>query len=158
MMVNRNLEVIGGRTVTEYFASLYIVKTSLTSLGLRSLKKIHSGSVAILENKRLCYAQTIDWESIKKSPEHPKLLQNNKNESLCSEYYLFFFRHGVRPTDSLFTVYDCCTVLQLRKTKCAIRSAPNRVAGARDRISVCLAETSNTTTNVCRTAITCPGK
>ncbi|KAE9544778.1 hypothetical protein AGLY_000320 [Aphis glycines] len=79
----RNLEVIGGRTVTEYFASLYIVKTSLTSLGLRSLKKIHSGSVAILENKRLCYAQTIDWESIKKSSEHPKLLQNNKNESLC---------------------------------------------------------------------------
>lgn len=84
--VFRNLEVIGGRTVTEYFASLYIVKTSLTSLGLRSLKKIHSGSVAILENKRLCYAQTIDWESIKKSSEHPKLLQNNKNESLCSKY------------------------------------------------------------------------
>lgn len=83
--LNRNLEVIGGRTVTEYFASLYIVKTSLTSLGLRSLKKIHSGSVAILENKRLCYAQTIDWESIKKSSEHPKLLQNNKNESLCSK-------------------------------------------------------------------------
>jgi len=83
--LKRNLEVIGGRTVTEYFASLYIVKTSLTSLGLRSLKKIHSGSVAILENKRLCYAQTIDWESIKKSSEHPKLLQNNKNESLCSK-------------------------------------------------------------------------
>lgn len=85
LYLNRNLEVIGGRTVTEYFASLYIVKTSLTSLGLRSLKKIHSGSVAILENKRLCYAQTIDWESIKKSSEHPKLLQNNKNESLCSK-------------------------------------------------------------------------
>lgn len=103
MMVNRNLEVIGGRTVTEYFASLYIVKTSLTSLGLRSLKKIHSGSVAILENKRLCYAQTIDWESIKKSPEHPKLLQNNKNESLCSEYYLFFF--STRCSADGFVIY-----------------------------------------------------
>lgn len=83
--IHRNLEIIGGRTVTEYFASLYIVKTSLTSLGLRSLKKISSGSVAILENKKLCYAQTIDWESIKKSSEHPKLLQNNKNDLQCSK-------------------------------------------------------------------------
>ena len=60
----RNLEVIGGRTLTEYFASLYIVKTSLTSLGLRSLRKISSGSVAILENEELCYASDINWTQI----------------------------------------------------------------------------------------------
>ena len=80
-----NLEVIGGRTLTEYFASLYIVKTSLVSLGLSSLKKINSGSVAILENKNLCYASTIDWDKIRKSPEHESLLSNNKNKSDCSE-------------------------------------------------------------------------
>ncbi|XP_075230071.1 epidermal growth factor receptor isoform X2 [Lycorma delicatula] len=79
----RNLEVIGGRTLTEYFASLYIVKTSLKSLGLRSLKKIHSGSIAILENKNLCFAQGVDWKKIKKSVEHGTLLQNNKLEEDC---------------------------------------------------------------------------
>lgn len=79
----RNLEIIGGRTLTEYFASLYIVKTSLTSLGLRSLKKIHSGSIAILENKNLCFAQGVDWSKIKKSQEHGTLLQNNKLEEDC---------------------------------------------------------------------------
>lgn len=85
----RNLEVIGGRTLTEYFASLYIVKTSLVSLNLNSLKMINSGSVAILENKKLCYAGTINWDKIRKSPEHDSLLSNNKNETDCSEcrYY-----------------------------------------------------------------------
>ncbi|RLU25658.1 hypothetical protein DMN91_001815 [Ooceraea biroi] len=79
----RNLEVIGGRTLTEYFASLYIVKTSLVSFGLSSLKKIYSGSIAILENKNLCYAQSINWTRIKKSLEHESLLSNNRNESEC---------------------------------------------------------------------------
>ena len=49
----RNLEVIGGRHLTEYFSALYIVKTSLESLNLKSLNKIRSGSVAILENNDL---------------------------------------------------------------------------------------------------------
>ncbi|XP_034936586.1 epidermal growth factor receptor isoform X2 [Chelonus insularis] len=79
----RNLEIIGGRQLTEYFASLYIVKTALVSLGLRSLKKINSGSIIVLENKDLCYAQTIDWSRIKNSSEHESLLSNNRNESEC---------------------------------------------------------------------------
>lgn len=82
----RNLEVIGGRTLTEYFASLYIVKTALVSLGLSSLKKISSGSIAILENKDLCYAQNINWTRIKKSREHESLLLNNRNETECREW------------------------------------------------------------------------
>lgn len=79
------METIGGRALTEYFASLYIVKTSLKSLGLRSLKKIRSGSVAILENKNLCFAQGVDWKKIKKSQEHGTLLQNNKKEEDCEK-------------------------------------------------------------------------
>lgn len=81
----RNLEVIGGRTLTEYFSSLYIVKTSLVSLGLSALKKIYSGAIAILENKKLCYAQSINWSRIKKSSEHDSLYLNNRNESDCSK-------------------------------------------------------------------------
>ncbi|KAL1117238.1 hypothetical protein AAG570_004564 [Ranatra chinensis] len=79
----RNLEVIGGRALTEYFASLYIVKTSLISLDLKSLKKLSSGAVVILENKNLCFALGIDWDKIKKSSEHPKILSSNRPEEEC---------------------------------------------------------------------------
>lgn len=84
----RNLETIGGRELTmNYFASLFIVKTSLKFLGLTSLKKIHSGSVAILENKNLCYTDGIDWKKIKKSLEHGTLLQNNKKYEDCGKLF-----------------------------------------------------------------------
>eukprot|EP00094_Tigriopus_californicus_P003834 TCALIF_03690-PA protein Name:"Similar to Egfr Epidermal growth factor receptor (Drosophila melanogaster)" AED:0.16 eAED:0.16 QI:552/0.71/0.75/1/0.71/0.75/8/642/992 len=79
----RNLEIVGGRTLTEYFSSLYVVKTSLTSLNLKSLRKIRSGSVAILENQDLCFASKIKWQKIMKSPSHNTLLQNNKDPQMC---------------------------------------------------------------------------
>ena len=79
----RNLEVIGGRHLTEYFSALYIVKTSLESLNLKSLYKIRSGSVAILENNDLCYAENISWQKIMKSQSHNTLLQNNKAPEIC---------------------------------------------------------------------------
>ena len=81
----RNLEVVGGRTLTEYFASLYIVKTSLTSLDFRSLRKIRSGNVAILENNELCFAQDVSWSKIMKSSSHNTLLQNNKSPERCHQ-------------------------------------------------------------------------
>ena len=59
----RNLETIGGRDLTEYFSSLYIVKTSLESLNLRSLKRIRAGKVYILENRELCFAENITWKN-----------------------------------------------------------------------------------------------
>ena len=80
----QNLEIIGGRTLTEYFSSLYIVKTSLTSLNMRNLREIRSGSVAILENQKLCYAEEINWEKIMKSSSHNKLLQNNRPNRTCT--------------------------------------------------------------------------
>ncbi|KAK5642470.1 hypothetical protein RI129_008637 [Pyrocoelia pectoralis] len=80
----RNLEVIGGRTLHDYFSSLYIVKTSLESLDLRSLHRINSGTVAILENKHLCFAEKINWKKIKKSTEHSAMLQNNRSPDNCS--------------------------------------------------------------------------
>lgn len=79
----RNLEVIGGRTLTEYFAALYIVKSSLKSLNLRSLKKIRSGSIAILENKDLCFADSVDWYQVMKSSAHNVLLQRNADKDVC---------------------------------------------------------------------------
>ena len=58
-------------------------KTALVSLGLRSLTKIRSGSVAILENNDLCYAENINWQRIMKSQQHNTLLQNNKPPEQC---------------------------------------------------------------------------
>ncbi|KZS10602.1 putative Epidermal growth factor receptor [Daphnia magna] len=81
----RNLETIGGRQLTEYFSALYIVKTSLNSLHLRSLKMIRAGSVTILENKELCFAESISWTKIIKSQLHGTLLQNNKVSQQCQE-------------------------------------------------------------------------
>ncbi|KAH9642374.1 hypothetical protein HF086_004906 [Spodoptera exigua] len=80
----RNLEVIGGRQVVEnLFASLYIVKTSLKSLGLKSLKRVNSGAIAIMENKYLCFAEKIAWNKLVKSKDHKQIIQNNSDPETC---------------------------------------------------------------------------
>lgn len=79
----RNLEVISGRTLHDFFSSLYIVKTSLESLDLRSLKRINSGSVVILENRDLCFASDVNWAKIKKSVEHAVNVHNNSDFKTC---------------------------------------------------------------------------
>ncbi|CAG7730524.1 unnamed protein product [Allacma fusca] len=78
----RNLETIGGREKTDFFASLYIVKTSLRSLNLRSLKRIRSGAVAILENSHLCFADTIKWKNIMSGKNDDQVF-NNSNVGNC---------------------------------------------------------------------------
>ncbi|XP_076263904.1 epidermal growth factor receptor isoform X1 [Rhynchophorus ferrugineus] len=79
----RNLEVISGRVLHEYSSSLYIVKTSLQSLELKSLKTITMGTVAILENKHLCLAEGINWNKIRKSRENSLMLSNNGDPTVC---------------------------------------------------------------------------
>lgn len=84
----RNLEVIGGRVLTEYFSSLYIIKTSLQSLNLRSLRRIRSGKVCILENKELCFVEKINWKKFIVNSDDLKtnpltLLQNNAASDDC---------------------------------------------------------------------------
>ncbi|KFB41066.1 AGAP008819-PA-like protein [Anopheles sinensis] len=80
----RNLEVVGGRQLKEnFFASVYIVKTSLRSLELKSLKRVNSGSIVILENSNLCFADEIDWSKIKKSTDHETMIHKNRNSTEC---------------------------------------------------------------------------
>lgn len=82
----RNLEVIGGRSMVEnLFASLYIVKTSLKSLGLKSLKKVNSGSIAIMENRELCFADKIAWNKLVKSKDHKQIIQKNGDPKVCEK-------------------------------------------------------------------------
>lgn len=79
-----NLKTIGGRALTEMFSSLYIVKSSLVSFGLRSLKLINAGAVVILENKNLCFAEDINWDKIKRSSDHSHLVKSNRNRTSCA--------------------------------------------------------------------------
>jgi len=46
-------------------------------------EKVRSGSVAILENKDLCFASSIDWKLVMRSNTHNKLLQSNSDEDKC---------------------------------------------------------------------------
>ena len=96
----RNLEVIGGRQLMEnYFASLYIVKSSLKSLELKSLKRINSGAVVILENKNLCFAEKIQWNKVKKLDDHPCMVSANRNQTECGKWGKIS-RPGSSVTDS----------------------------------------------------------
>ena len=87
----RNLEVIGGRQLFGlYSASLYIIKTNLKSLELRSLRQINSGTVMIVENKNLCFANEIDWTKIKKPDNYGIMIANNTDPNKCSKYIFCF--------------------------------------------------------------------
>lgn len=78
-----NLEIIGGRQTHDFYSSLYIVKTSLKSLGLRSLRKIRAGGVSILENKNLCLS-TINWDQILSKPQSNTVsIKKNADEYEC---------------------------------------------------------------------------
>ncbi|CAJ1051062.1 receptor tyrosine-protein kinase erbB-3a isoform X1 [Xyrichtys novacula] len=58
--------------------SLLVMKIpSLTSLGLRSLKKINDGGVYITGNKKLCYHDTINWTRILSSSSRPQRRQKH---------------------------------------------------------------------------------
>ncbi|KAL9912330.1 epidermal growth factor receptor isoform 2-T2 [Glossina fuscipes fuscipes] len=82
----RNLEVIHGRQLMEsYFASLSIVKSSLESLELKSLKRINAGSVVIQHNDKICYVKDIDWTKIQKSTDHGIVVEMNRNQEECKK-------------------------------------------------------------------------
>lgn len=73
--------------------SLLVVKIpSLTSLGLRSLRKINDGGVYITGNKKLCYHDTVNWTRILTSGSRPQRRQKhidvkeNKPRAQCGEW------------------------------------------------------------------------
>lgn len=83
----RNLEVIHGRQLMEnYFASFSIVKSSLQSLELKSLKRINSGAVVIQDNAQLCFVEEIVWSKIQKSIDHGVVITKNRAAQECSKY------------------------------------------------------------------------
>lgn len=70
--------------------SLMVVKIpSLTSLGLRSLRKINDGGVYITGNKRLCYHDTVNWTrlfSSRQQRRHKNIdIKDNRPRDECGE-------------------------------------------------------------------------
>ncbi|XP_036957538.1 receptor tyrosine-protein kinase erbB-3a [Acanthopagrus latus] len=83
LSVFSNLQTIQGRTLYKGVSSrrgysLLVMKIpSLTSLGLRSLRKINDGGVYITGNKKLCYHDTVNWTRILSSGSRPQRRQKH---------------------------------------------------------------------------------
>ncbi|XP_058120015.1 epidermal growth factor receptor-like [Anopheles ziemanni] len=129
----RNLEVVGGRQLKgTYSASVYITETSLRSLELKSLKRVESGSIVILENSSLCFADNIDWSQIMKGNDQETIVFKNQNATKCRKYRLrksmYFVEKPIR--QQLFFL------LQVHRGWTVLSSVPVPVVGAKDRNSV----------------------
>uniref|UniRef100_A0A671X724 Receptor protein-tyrosine kinase n=1 Tax=Sparus aurata TaxID=8175 RepID=A0A671X724_SPAAU len=85
LSVFSNLQTIQGRTLYKGYSLLVMKIPSLTSLGLRSLRKINDGGVYITGNKKLCYHDTVNWTRILSSRSRPQRLnEGHVCDPLCS--------------------------------------------------------------------------
>ncbi|KAM4705113.1 epidermal growth factor receptor [Rhinophrynus dorsalis] len=85
LSIFENLEVIRGRT--KHFGShafAVVNHPALTSLGLRSLKEVSDGDVAIRKNENLCYVKSINWTHIFRTNQKATV-DLNRNLELCAE-------------------------------------------------------------------------
>lgn len=68
--------------------SLAVVNLKIQSLGLRSLKEISDGDVAIMKNKNLCYADTMDWYSLFATESQKTKILQNRDKKECGKWVL----------------------------------------------------------------------
>ncbi|TMS19060.1 Receptor tyrosine-protein kinase erbB-3 [Larimichthys crocea] len=94
LSVFSNLQTIQGRTLytgvssRRGYALMVMKSSSLTSLGLRSLRKINDGGVYITGNKKLCYHDTVNWTRILTSSsrqrrQKPIDVKENRPKNQC---------------------------------------------------------------------------
>ncbi|TNN65645.1 Receptor tyrosine-protein kinase erbB-3 [Liparis tanakae] len=77
LSVFSNLQTIQGRTLYKGYSLLVMKIRSLTSLGLRSLRKINDGGVYVTGNQELCYHDTVNWTRILTSGSRPQRRQKH---------------------------------------------------------------------------------
>uniref|UniRef100_A0A673CZ82 Receptor protein-tyrosine kinase n=1 Tax=Sphaeramia orbicularis TaxID=375764 RepID=A0A673CZ82_9TELE len=75
LSVFSNLQTIQGRSLYRTYSLMVVKIPSLTSLGLRSLRRINDGNVYITGNKKLCYHDTINWTRIFSGSSRPQRRQ-----------------------------------------------------------------------------------
>jgi hypothetical protein len=69
--------------------SLQIVGTSLQTLGLSSLSQIRFGSIAIVENSRLCHVGSVNWSKVVANWNkvlNSSLISRNGASAACSKF------------------------------------------------------------------------
>lgn len=74
--------------LSSYFRGQYalaITSLNIKSLGLRSLREISDGDVAILKNEHLCFDNTVDWRKLFVTQNQKTRIAKNGNESICGE-------------------------------------------------------------------------
>ncbi|XP_019751240.1 receptor tyrosine-protein kinase erbB-3b isoform X2 [Hippocampus comes] len=64
LSVFSSLTTIQGRSLHKRFSLMVMRISTLTSLGLRSLREISDGSVYISQNTKLCYHHTVNWAKL----------------------------------------------------------------------------------------------
>ncbi|XP_061684538.1 receptor tyrosine-protein kinase erbB-3b [Syngnathoides biaculeatus] len=64
LSVFSSLTTIQGRSLYKRFSLMVMRISTLTSLGLRSLREISDGSVYISQNAELCYHHTVNWAKL----------------------------------------------------------------------------------------------
>jgi hypothetical protein len=96
---------------------------------LKSLKRVNSGAVAILENKHLCFADGIDWNKIKKSKDHASVVGSNRNASDCRKLSDPIFNCNISLMGSYF-------ILQKRMDLFVQNNARRQAVGAKEQINV----------------------
>uniref|UniRef100_A0A673ZAQ3 Receptor protein-tyrosine kinase n=1 Tax=Salmo trutta TaxID=8032 RepID=A0A673ZAQ3_SALTR len=85
LSVFSNLTTIQGRTLYRGYSLLVMRIPSLTSLGLRSLRRINDGGVYITGNRKLCYHHTVNWTRLFSSSSRPQRLEEGHMcDPLCS--------------------------------------------------------------------------
>uniref|UniRef100_A0A1A8CXK3 Receptor protein-tyrosine kinase n=1 Tax=Nothobranchius kadleci TaxID=1051664 RepID=A0A1A8CXK3_NOTKA len=78
-----NLEIIRGRT-KRGGRSLVVTQLDIDYLGLRSLKEISDGDVAILKNQNLCYTNKNHWTGLFISAKQSATVGENANATSCA--------------------------------------------------------------------------
>ena len=68
-------------------ASLNIYTTTLHSLDLTRLKHIKSKRIFVVDNKDLCYAETVNWRKIVLDDSQHIKVYGNKNSSSCRKCF-----------------------------------------------------------------------
>uniref|UniRef100_A0ABM5GLZ1 receptor protein-tyrosine kinase n=1 Tax=Pogona vitticeps TaxID=103695 RepID=A0ABM5GLZ1_9SAUR len=80
-----NLEVIRGRTKHIGQYALVIMSLNISFLGLRSLREISDGDVAIKKNEHLCFVNTVDWRKHFVTENQKAIISRNGNETTCRQ-------------------------------------------------------------------------
>uniref|UniRef100_A0A3Q1F4S2 Receptor protein-tyrosine kinase n=1 Tax=Acanthochromis polyacanthus TaxID=80966 RepID=A0A3Q1F4S2_9TELE len=79
-----NLEIIRGRT-KRGSRSVVMTQLGINYLGLKSLKEISDGDVAIIRNRDLCYTNISQWKRLFKSDSQSAMIEENADAATCGK-------------------------------------------------------------------------